>query len=197
MKLSSKICMASILVTFLVVGSCGFVARNILMDAFSEDAERNVALLAERGGEKLRRVLFDKVENSVLSGTRKLERIYQENESIESDETKKVLLSEFFNILDSVPEILSAGIYVHPKEESDDAKFSILYSQRVEGKGAPWDVECVLGEMPEDDFDNAWYWIPFRTGEKHWDDPGEWEGSVMMAYTLPLRKKDGTVAGVI
>jgi len=198
MKLASKTSLAATAMTFCILVFCGAAAWTMLAPVFEENAATTVRHLASGGAARLENMLFSRVEAYAASAVRRVSSLFAKGGVPESLFMRERHLEIFYYLLDTAPEIVSGGVYFRKETADGTEDFTEIYAHRGgDGKPVEWVVGSSIDEMPEDDPENLWYWTPLRTGKSSWDDPGEWEGVEMMAYSVPLEAPDGSVAGVL
>lgn len=197
MKISRKIGLASVLSIIGTVFSGALVAYFLLNSSFDSNMRRTMSYAAESSVLQIEKDLIEKIETLVnhpikimnktlatyLDGTKSLDEI---------ESTLRGILSD---ILVSDQDLLSGGLYIHPSVATNN-KLKYVYMKKKDKTSAEnWELGYTIEDIP-DNFDNSWYWIPLKTGESYWDNPGDWEGADMMAYSVPIKDKNGKTIGI-
>lgn len=170
--------------------AAGVFAWFMLSAAVEKHAASVMSALTESAAYNLERELFGNVESSSEVTVTEIEKLLRKG--------REGYASEAFERIDSLlrtnPRIFSAGVYLYPKEGSE--KFDVLYGRRNAESGAsPWSISHSLSDMPKEDPEYEWFWRPYTEGVRNWDDPGDWEGVPLIAFSAPLRGPDMKIVG--
>jgi methyl-accepting chemotaxis protein len=190
-------------ILFLVVAASAFVSDRMSRELAVRDGMEKIRLTVEKTAHEVEQSFLSRVEsgNAALNAamSSRFDADLLESGSV-SEYIKGIFAAQntrlMIDIAKTVPGALSASLFFSPDLFPGSTEFFNLYVKKnSSGQFEKVDVQYST-DVLKDKEDAAWYWNAVESGRPYWSDPFDWDGDLIMTYSIPLKDAQGRIVGV-